>query len=75
MNIVIPNPYSIPNSYVISNPHIISIIVSFQTYIKLSLDTASTIAEHIKGQLISEWLFDVLNFPKKTTQKFNEFLP
>ena len=28
-----------------------------------------------QGQLISEWLFDVLNFPKKTTQKFDEFLP
>ena len=28
-----------------------------------------------KGQLISEWLFDVLNFPKKTKQKFDEFLP
>ena len=28
----------------------------------------------IKGQLISEWLFDVLNFPKKP-QKFDEFLP
>ena len=28
-----------------------------------------------KGQLISEWLFDVLHFPKKTTQKFDEFLP
>jgi hypothetical protein len=27
------------------------------------------------GQLISEWLFDVLNFPKKTTQTFDEFLP
>ena len=26
-----------------------------------------------KGQLISDWLFDVLNFPKKT--KFDEFLP
>ena len=28
-----------------------------------------------KGQLISECLFDVLNFPKKKTQKFDEFLP
>ena len=28
-----------------------------------------------KGQLISEWLFGVFNFPKKTTQKFDEFLP
>jgi hypothetical protein len=27
-----------------------------------------------KGHLISEWLFDALNFPKKTTQKVNEFL-
>ena len=28
-----------------------------------------------KGQLISEWLFDVVNFPKNPTQKFDEFLP
>ena len=28
-----------------------------------------------EGQLISEWLFDVLNFPKKTNPKFDEFLP
>ena len=28
-----------------------------------------------KGQLISEWLLDVLNFPRKTTLKFDEFLP
>ena len=28
-----------------------------------------------KGQLISEWLFGVFNFPKKPTQKFDEFLP
>jgi hypothetical protein len=28
-----------------------------------------------KGQLISECLFDVLNFPKKTTQQFDRFLP
>ena len=33
------------------------------------------IAALAKGQLISEWLFDVSNFPKKTTQKFDEFLP
>ena len=32
--------------------------------------------ESSKAQLISEWSFDVLNFPKKkTTQKFDEFLP
>ena len=28
-----------------------------------------------KGQLISEGLFDVLNFPKKNTKKVDEFLP
>ena len=28
----------------------------------------------IKGQFISEWLFGVFNFPKKTMQKFDEFL-
>ena len=28
-----------------------------------------------KGQLISEWLFGVLNFPKKPTPKFEGFLP
>ena len=28
-----------------------------------------------KGPLISKWLFDVLIFPKKSTQKFDEFLP
>ena len=28
-----------------------------------------------KGQLISECIFDVLNFPKKTMQKFDKFLP
>jgi hypothetical protein len=28
-----------------------------------------------KGQLISECLFGVFNFPKKTLQKFDEFLP
>ena len=28
-----------------------------------------------KGQLISECLFEVLNFPKKTTKKFDKFLP
>ena len=29
-----------------------------------------------KGQLISEWHFDVLNFPKYVPmQKFDEFLP
>ena len=28
-----------------------------------------------KGQLISEWLIGVFNFPKNTTQKFGEFLP
>ena len=28
-----------------------------------------------QGQLISEWLFDILNFPKKKTLKFDEFLP
>ena len=28
-----------------------------------------------KGQLISEWHFGVLNFPKKTTQKFEGFPP
>ena len=27
------------------------------------------------GQLISEWLFDVLNFSKKTKQKIDEYLP
>ena len=27
-----------------------------------------------KGQLISECLFDILNFPKKTTKKFDKFL-
>ena len=31
--------------------------------------------ESSKAQLISEWSFDVLDFPKKTTQKFDEFLP
>ena len=30
---------------------------------------------HTKGQLISECPFDVLNFPKKTTKKFDKFLP
>ena len=33
------------------------------------------IAALAKGQLISEWLFDVLNFPKKHTKQFDEFLP
>ena len=28
-----------------------------------------------KGQLISEWLFDLLNFPKNQLKKFDEFLP
>ena len=28
-----------------------------------------------KGQLISECLFDDLNFPKKTNKKFDKFLP
>ena len=28
-----------------------------------------------KGQLISEWLIDVLNFSKRATLKFDEFLP
>ena len=28
-----------------------------------------------KGQLISDWLFDVLNFPKNNNEKFNGFLP
>ena len=28
-----------------------------------------------KGQLISEWLFGVFNFPKKTSQKFGKVLP
>ena len=28
-----------------------------------------------KGQLISEWLFSVFNFPKKPTQNFDELLP
>ena len=28
-----------------------------------------------KGQLISECPFDVLNFPKKPTKKFDKFLP
>jgi hypothetical protein len=28
-----------------------------------------------KGKLISEWVFDNLIFPKKTAQKFDEFLP
>ena len=28
-----------------------------------------------KGQLISECLFDFLNFPKKNTEKFDKFLP
>ena len=42
----------------------------------------TTVAKYIclyisyaEDQLISEWLFDVLNFPKKTMQKFDEFLP
>ena len=30
---------------------------------------------HPKGQLISEWLFDFLNFPKKPMQTVDEFLP
>jgi hypothetical protein len=31
---------------------------------------------YFKGQLITEWLFGVFNFPKKkTTQKCDEFLP
>ena len=30
---------------------------------------------NVKGQLISEWLFDDLIFPKKPKQKFDEFLP
>ena len=28
-----------------------------------------------KGQLISEWLFDVLNFPKKTRKNVMDFCP
>ena len=28
-----------------------------------------------KGQLISEWLFGVSNFPKKKHEKIDEFLP
>ena len=32
------------------------------------------ITEH-KGQLISEWLFDVLNFPKKQCKNLNDFCP
>ena len=28
--------------------------------------------KHAKGQLISEWIFGVFNFPKKTMQKFDE---
>ena len=28
-----------------------------------------------KGQIILEQLFDVLNFPKKKTKKFDKFLP
>ena len=28
-----------------------------------------------KGQLISEWLFDALNFPENQNKKFDEFLP
>ena len=28
-----------------------------------------------KGQVISEWKFDALNFPKKPMEKFDEFLP
>ena len=30
---------------------------------------------NFQGKLISECLFDVLNFPKKPTQKFYKFLP
>ena len=32
-------------------------------------------AAAIKGQLIAEWLFGDLNFPKKKMQQFNEFQP
>ena len=32
-------------------------------------------AKKAKGQLISEWLFGVLNFPKKTTQNLMNFCP
>ena len=30
---------------------------------------------NFKGQVISEWKFYVLNFPKNPTKKFDEFLP
>ena len=29
----------------------------------------------VKGQLISEWLFDVLNFPKNQCEKLMNFFP
>ena len=32
-------------------------------------------AKKAKGQLMSEWIFGVFNFPKKPTKKFDEFLP
>ena len=31
--------------------------------------------DRTKGQIISECLFDFLNFPKKNTKKFDKFLP
>ena len=40
-----------------------------------TLGECSSCKATIKGQLISEWLFDVLKISKKTTQKFDEFLP
>ena len=36
------------------------------------MDSDGDIELSQKGQLISEWLFDVLHFPKKKPQKFDE---
>ena len=33
------------------------------------------VRQSLKGQLISECLFDFLNFPKKPTENFDNFLP
>ena len=36
---------------------------------------AAVLEKTTKGQLVSEWLFGAFNFPKKKTEKFDEFLP
>ena len=35
----------------------------------------NAVSADAKGQLISECLFDVLNFPEKTNKKYDKFLP